>query len=87
MYLFDKLDLKILKGISIVITLAIKMSGTSISFLFCFDIRFMNVEYSLNLTAEPTYCFKHLEHIIRYITSMLSQLSWPLMKQDFPVTV
>ena len=75
MYLFNKLDLKVLKRINIMVTLFIKVSGTSASFLFCFNITFMNTESSLNLTAEPTYCSKHLEHVIRYITLMLSQLS------------
>ena len=40
---FDKLDLKVLKEIGIMITLTIKVPGMSTSFLFSFDIGFVNV--------------------------------------------
>ena len=52
MYLFSKLDFEILKGISIITPLVIKMSDTSTSFLFSFNNRFMNADYSFNPTPD-----------------------------------
>ena len=49
--MFDKSDLKVLKGISIMIAFTIKMSGTSTSLLFSFDIGFMSAESSFKLDS------------------------------------
>ena len=49
MYLLNKLDLKVLKEITIMIVISIKISGTSTSLIFGFDIRFMNAESSFKI--------------------------------------